>query len=137
MKRLSLIILIYVVMGLTSGCGSIESGSNSEPAKSVYQRITAEQAKAMMDDGNPYVLLDVRTEEEYRDGHIEGALLIPDYEIKDRVEAELPDKSARILIYCRSGNRSASAARAMIDMGYTGVYDFGGINGWPYGTVGE
>jgi len=90
----------------------------------------------MMDEGNPFILLDVRTDEEFAEKRIDGAILIPDYEIEDRVLTELPDREALILIYCRSGNRSASAARKMIDMGYTNVYDFGGINDWPYDTVG-
>jgi rhodanese-related sulfurtransferase len=80
-------------------------------------------------------LLDVRTSEEYKEKRIEGAVLIPDYEINDRAAAALPDKDAAILIYCRSGRRSASVAHELIEMGYTNVYDFGGINDWPYETV--
>ncbi len=100
-----------------------------------YRKITAEQAKAIIDGGEDYILLDVRTVEEWTENRIEGALLIPDYEISERAEDELPDKSASILIYCRSGRRSADAANTLVDMGYINVYDFGGISDWPYETV--
>jgi len=100
-----------------------------------YRRITAEDARRMMEEAEDFILLDVRTEEEYKQQRIDGAVLIPDYEIADRAEAELPDKSALILIYCRSGRRSADSARELIGMGYTNVYDFGGIIDWPYETV--
>jgi rhodanese-related sulfurtransferase len=89
----------------------------------------------MMDDGSPYVLLDVRTPEEYAESHIDGAVLIPDTEIADRADAELIHKDARIYVYCRTGVRSASATKILVDMGYTNVYDIGGIVDWPYGTV--
>ena len=89
----------------------------------------------MMDSGEPYILLDVRTEEEYVAKRINGALLIPDTAISERATAELPDKFARILVYCRSGRRSARAANMLVRMGYKQVYDFGGINDWPYATV--
>jgi len=109
-----------------------EPGSRGTAA---YQKITAGKAKEMMDSGDPYILLDVRTEAEYAAKRIEGALLIPNYAISKRVATELPDKSALILVYCRSGRRSANAARQLIQMGYNNVYDFGGINDWPFGTV--
>jgi len=102
----------------------------------VYQKISANDAKQIMDSGEEYILLDVRTEEEFAEGHIKGAILIPDYELADRAETELPNKDARILIYCRSGRRSANAANALIELGYTNVYDFGGIIDWPFETVG-
>jgi len=132
MKQLTLIMFLYLIAGLSSGC---EGRSREIASKSGYQKITAGQAKAIMDDGNPYMLVDVRTKSEYAAQHIKGALLIPNNEIKARAETELPDKNARILVYCRSGNRSASAARTLIDLGYTNVNDFGGIINWPYGTT--
>ena len=88
-----------------------------------------------MDSGKPFVLLDVRTEGEYAVKRIDGARLIPDYAIRERAAAELQDKSALILVYCRSGRRSANAAHELIRMGYTNVYDFGGLNGWQFETV--
>jgi len=88
-----------------------------------------------MCDTDGYILLDVRTDEEYNAEHIEGAVLIPDYEIGSRAETDLPDKTALVLVYCRSGRRSANAANELIGMGYTSIYDFGGIIDWPYDTV--
>ena len=100
-----------------------------------YHKIPAEEAKAMMDGDEPYILLDVRTEAEFAEGHIEGAVLIPDFEIADRAPEELPELDGVILVYCRSGRRSAGAAYALVAMGYTNVFDFGGILDWPYETV--
>ena len=115
----------------SAGAGGATEG-NQAP---VYRRITAEEAHEMMAQSASYVLLDVRTEEEYREKRIDGATLIPNDEIKSRAAAELPDKGQLILIYCRSGNRSASAAKALVELGYSNVYDFGGIGDWLYGTV--
>ena len=100
----------------------------------MYNKITAEEAKEMIDT-QEVIILDVRTQEEFKEKHIEGALLIPDYELANVAKSKLPDKNKKILVYCRSGNRSKSAARLLIDMGYTDVYDFGGIINWPYETV--
>ena len=88
----------------------------------------------MMQEENIYILLDVRTTGEFNERHIEGAVLIPDNEISDRAAEELPDKNILILVYCRSGRRSEAAARELVDMGYTNVYDFGGIIDWPFET---
>ena len=88
-----------------------------------------------MNSGDELIILDVRTKEEYAEAHIPGAILIPNEEIIDTPPVELPDMDAEILIYCRSGNRSAKAAKKLADMGYTNLYDFGGINDWSYETV--
>ena len=96
------------------------------------RRITASQARARMQSYPDAIILDVRTQQEFDTGHIPGAILLPDYAIEAQAPYVLPDKDAMILIYCRSGNRSASAARLLVSMGYTNVYDFGGINSWPY-----
>ena len=89
----------------------------------------------MMNELTDYILLDVRTAEEFREIRIAGAVLIPDNEIRGRAAAELSDKNAVILVYCRSGRRSANAAYELIGMGYKNVYDFGGIIDWPYSTI--
>lgn len=102
--------------------------------KAEYRKISAEEAKAMMDAGNVTVL-DVRTASEYAEGHIKNAILLPDTDINSKAHAVLPDKQAKILVYCRSGRRSELAARALVQMGYINVYDFGGIIDWPYETV--
>ena len=99
-----------------------------------YQKITPEAAKEMMDNGNA-TILDVRTEAEFAAAHIENALLIPDTDIRERAPGLLPDKKQVILVYCRTGRRSEQAARALMELGYTRVYDFGGIVDWPYGTI--
>jgi len=88
-----------------------------------------------MIDNEDVIILDVRTEEEFRQGHIEGAILIPDYDLDKLAGEKLPDKDATILIYCRSGNRSKLASHFLIGMGYQNVYDFGGILDWRYGEV--
>jgi rhodanese-related sulfurtransferase len=85
--------------------------------------------------GDPAILLDVRTPAEFAEKHIPGALLIPNETIGDTPPPELTDLNAEILIYCRSGSRSRQAAEKLIAMGYTAVYDFGGIASWPYETV--
>ena len=96
--------------------------------------ITAEEAKKLMDSESGYVILDVRTEQEYAEGQIPGAILIPDYEISEKAEAVLTDKDQLILVYCRSGRRSKNAAAQLEEMGYTRIREFGGILDWPYET---
>ncbi|MDR2491882.1 MAG: rhodanese-like domain-containing protein [Coriobacteriales bacterium] len=100
-----------------------------------YQKITAEDAKKMMDSGEPFILLDVRTEKEFQEKHINGAVLIPHDEIMRRAGSELSDKDALILLYCRSGRKSKFVAEGLLELGYSRVYDFGGILNWPYETV--
>ncbi|WRS28190.1 rhodanese-like domain-containing protein [Oscillospiraceae bacterium MB08-C2-2] len=100
-----------------------------------YRKLSASEAKKMLDENPDVFLLDVRTEEEYQESHIKGAVLIPYDQLSDRAEAELPEKEAVILLYCRSGNRSKTAADTLLSMGYTNVYDFGGILSYPYETV--
>ena len=97
--------------------------------------ITAKQAKEIMDSGEQCVILDVREADEYTDGHIEGAIQLSYTEIETRAEQVLTDKDKLILVYCRSGRRSAIAAQALAELGYTNVKDFGGIIDWPYETV--
>ena len=94
--------------------------------------ITAEEAKEFMDSTEDYVLLDVREEDEFAEGHLEGAILIPYESIEERAEEELPDKGQLILVYCRSGNRSKKAAEILVELGYTNIKEFGGIIDWPY-----
>ena len=97
-----------------------------------YQQITQEAAKEMMDT-QEVLVLDVREQHEYDSGHIPGAVLLPVGTItKDTAAAVIDDLDAVVLVYCRSGNRSKTASQALIDLGYTKVYEFGGINDWPY-----
>lgn len=121
-------------------CGkSGESGASESTAIKVkqnsYEQITQEEAKRLMDTEKDYIIIDARTEEEFREGHIEGAILIPEYEIGKRAEKELPQKDQLILVYCRSGRRSKIASQALADSGYTNVKEFGGIIDWEYEIV--
>lgn len=107
--------------------------------KGKYYELDQADAKQWMDAMKPgeYVLLDVRMKEEYQAGHIEGALLIPDFELQNEMEQKLPDKTMPIFVYCRSGYRSKKAAKLLADAGYKKVYEFGGIMDWKYGTVSD
>ena len=100
--------------------------------ENTYQQITQEEAKDMMDAGD-VVVLDVREQSEFDAGHIPGAVLLPvDTITKDTAAAVIPELDSVVLVYCRSGNRSKTASQALADLGYTNVYEFGGINDWPY-----
>ena len=100
--------------------------------ESSYQQITQEAAKEMMDT-QEVVILDVREQHEYDSGHIPGAVLLPVGTItEDTAAAVIDDPDTVVLVYCRSGNRSKTASQALADLGYTNVYEFGGINDWPY-----
>ena len=121
MRKRSFTLLLALVLLLTA-CAQAAS----------YEQITQEEAKQIMDTTNGYILLDTRTQEEYDQSHIPGALLIPHTEIAQRAADELPDKDQVILVYCRSGNRSKQASEALAELGYTNVKEFGGINTWPY-----
>jgi len=98
-------------------------------------KISPQEAHRIMEEGGKYVLLDVRTQEEYRQAHIKGAKLIPVDDLISRAAKELPDKNARILVYCQSGARAGNAVKMLGRMGYTDVCSFGGIMNWPYETV--
>ena len=100
--------------------------------EAVYVNITAEEAKQIMDSEEGYVILDVRTQEEYDQGHIPGAILIPDTEVEVTAEDVLTDKDQLILVYCRSGRRSKLASEILVELGYTNIKEFGGIIDWPY-----
>lgn len=130
MKRF--LIILFVITIILTGCNVDNNKTGSE--NTTYKKISAEDAKEII-DGEDVIILDVRTQEEYDTGHIKNAVLLPVTDIKDKAGEILPDKNAKILVYCRSGNRSATAAKELINMGYTNVYDFGGINSWPYEIV--
>ena len=125
MKKL--VFLLLAVMLLTA-CG--QDKVNDQGA--VYVNITAEEAKQIMDSEEGYIILDVRTQEEYDQGHIPGAIVISHEEITEKAEDVLTDKDQLILVYCRSGRRSKIAAEALVELGYTNIKEFGGIIDWPY-----
>lgn len=111
-----------------------ETVSESEEAPMAeYRLISPEEAFEMMN--GDVLILDVRTQEEYDSGHIQDAVLLPVDDILNGNLEMLPDLNQTILVYCRSGNRSGTASRALVEAGYTGIYDFGGINDWPYDIV--
>ncbi len=124
-RRIVSIIAALVFLLAVSGCSVPEEGSD-------YMNISQKKAKEMMENLEEFVLLDARTEEEFSEGHIPGAVLIPHYEVSEKAEEQIPEKDIPVFVYCRSGNRSKVAAEALVSLGYSEVYEFGGINTWPY-----
>lgn len=125
MKKLIFLLLAVVLL---TACG--QDKENDQGA--IYVNITAEEAKQIMDSEEGYIILDVRTQEEYDQGHIPGAIVISHEEIAEKAEEVLTDKNQLILVYCRSGRRSKLAAEALVELGYTNIKEFGGIIDWPY-----
>ncbi len=144
MKKVLCIISILLCILLTA-CGNDSSigiiGGADGPTsiivsekgeKAMYEQITAEEAKKIMDSGEEHIILDTREQDEFDEGHIPGAILIPYTEIENKAEEMLPDKDKLILVYCRSGRRSKIAAESLSKLGYTNVKEFGGIIDWSY-----
>ena len=132
MKFLFSILSLLFIIPLITGCST-----DHEYVEKTYNTIEPEEAKEMMTDDENVIILDVREKDEYDEGHIEGALLLSNNDITFKAEEVLPDKSATILVYCRSGNRSAQASQKLAELDYTNVYDFGGVLDWPYELVTE
>ena len=141
-KRLILGLALCAILVL-SACGaaggSAPSGGSAQsagsaPSAGTVTKIAAKDAYERIGSGEELVLLDVRTAEEYAQAHIPGAILLPNEDIGTARPAQLPVLDTEILVYCRSGNRSAQAAEKLAKMGYTNVYDLGGIKDWPYET---
>ena len=120
--RVATAVVAALMAALLAACGA-----SSKPS---YRQITADEAAQLMQEETGFVLLDVRTQEEYASGHIPGAICIPNETIGSEEIPELPDKDQLILVYCRSGNRSKQASQKLAEQGYTNVVEFGGINGW-------
>jgi rhodanese-related sulfurtransferase len=143
-------VMIFLAVGIV-GCGNAQNDDSDNTASAettasdealteastegtptvTVNTIDGEKAMDMMASGDPYTLVDVRTQAEYDDGHIEGALLLPIDQLETLATEQLSDKDAIILVYCRSGNRSAQASALLVELGYTNVFDFGGIIDWP------
>jgi len=128
MKKYRFIIFAVLVLALTGCAGS--SGNS-------YTQISMDEAIEMMETEENYIILDVRTKEEFDAGHIEGAINIANEVIHQDQSENLPDKEQLILVYCRSGNRSKQASEKLVKQGYTNVYEFGGIIDWPGDVVVE
>ena len=117
-----------------TACGG--GGTTTEEGEKImYQQITQEEAKKIMDSGEEHIVLDVREQDEFDEGHIPNAILIPYTEIDAKAEGILTDKDAQILVYCRSGRRSKIAAESLANLGYANVKEFGGIIDWEYEIV--
>ena len=133
--RRPLIMLMMSALAVLTACGRpFQVMDRDGMVRNSYQRITQEEAARMMEEEDSYIILDVRTREEFESGHIPGAVCLPNEDIDlDRPEdltEVLPDRGQIILVYCRSGNRSRQASQKLADSGYTSVYEFGGINDW-------
>jgi phage shock protein E len=128
-RDMKTIMKLCILLGLSvlgfAGCGQAE-----EKNAASYQSITQEEAKEIMASDEDYIIVDVRTTEEYDTGHIPGAICIPNESIGNEEITQLPDKEQVILVYCRSGNRSRQASDKLAKMGYTNIREFGGINDW-------
>ncbi len=125
MKKITIIMLILTCVSLFCACSSISENSEND-----YIQITQSEAAELMKTENGYIILDVRTQEEFRQGHIPNAICIPNESITNKEIPQLPDKDQLILVYCRSGNRSKTASQKLANIGYTNVREFGGINNW-------
>lgn len=121
----ALLILLFI-----GGCSLRGQVLDGDGMVNSYKQISQEEAAQMMEEDDGHVILDVRTQEEYDEGHIPGAICIPNEEITDTKPELLPDVDQVILIYCRSGRRSKEAAEKLFNMGYTHIYEFGGIIDW-------
>ena len=126
--------LMILCISTISACNSKTEKKNHilQPKDSNINSVSPEQAKKMMDSSSDFIILDVRTKDEYNDFHIKDAINIPDMEIRLRAEDIIPNKDKLIFVYCRSGRRSKIASKDLVDMGYTNIVEFGGIVNWPY-----
>ena len=119
------------------GCGMQKLDGDGMVYKPAYVSISQDEAKLMMKDDNGHIIVDVRRADEYAQGHIPGAILIPNESITNTPPEELPDKNQIVLVYCRTGRRSKEASQKLADMGYVNVYEFGGIEDWTGEIVTE
>lgn len=139
MRKRFCFLLLTAAAILLAGCSSSGQVMDGDDMirQAAYTQITPEEALEMMDRDDGHVVVDVRRQDEYDAGHIPGAILIPNESIGSDSPEELPDRDQVILIYCRTGNRSKQAAQKLAEMGYTNIYEFGGINTWPGELVTE
>ena len=126
------LILLFLSVVLLTACG--QGAQKDQKQEAVYMNITAQEAKEIMDTRTGYIILDTREQEEYDEGHIPGAILIPYTQIGEKAPQMLPDKDQLLLVYCRSGRRSKIASETLVELGYTNIMEFGGIIDWPYET---
>jgi phage shock protein E len=147
-RKAAVLCLIALATFAFSACGMAEpmgkpmekpaasaSTNQGATAGAQYHKISPQEAKDRMEKNAKVIILDVRTKGEYTEGHIKNAINVPNESITTQQPQELPDKNAEILVYCHSGNRSRQASEKLVKMGYTKIYDFGGVNTWTYGLV--
>ena len=137
LKRMTGYVVSVFLCVMLCACGQVnqieaphEQEVKETKVQMSYEQITQDEAKTLMAESENYVILDVRTEAEYAEGHIPGAICVPNETIGDNMPEELPDKDQLILVYCRSGNRSKQASEKLAKLGYTNIKEFGGINTW-------
>ncbi len=135
--RKAIVIIAAAVLLLLTACSSGGRVMDGEDMVRSYKQISQDEAKKMMEQDDGHVIVDVRRPDEFAAGHIPGAICIPNESIGSEQPEELPDPDQVILVYCRSGNRSKQAAQKLFDMGYTSVYEFGGIIDWTGEVVTE
>ena len=134
MKK-KLILVFTLLLVFTAGCSTSGPAADTEKSSQTFRQISQEEAKEMMAKDDGHVVGDVRRQDEYDAGHIPGAILIPNESIGCDSPEALPDYAQIILIYCRTGNRSKQAAQKLAGMGYTNIYEFGGITTWTGDVV--
>ena len=135
---LELLLVLLALILILSGCSASEDSTDGK--RSSWEQISMEDAMDLMDSEERYIILDVRRADEFVSGHVPGAVNLANEIIGEddaAVEAALPDKDQLILVYCRSGNRSKQASEKLVELGYTNIVEFGGINDWPGETVSE
>lgn len=130
MRRYVWIFMLAFMVTCFVGCEEKNTSVSTESQNS-YIQIQMDEAIMMMEEETDYIILDVRTPEEFAEKHISGAVNVPNESIGTEEIKELPNKDQLILVYCRSGNRSKQASEKLVALGYTNVYEFGGINDWP------
>lgn len=134
MKRYLIPLALLPVLALAA-CSAASTSQATNAPESAYRKITAEDTKALIDGGDEVVIVDVRTQAEYDEGHIPSAILVSNETISDSQPDALPDLDAKLIVYCRTGVRSKAASEKLVRIGYTDINDMGGIRDWPYDTI--
>lgn len=124
------ILPIILTLLLLGGCASTNNITQDNSKDLTYKQISMNEAVELMERETNYIILDVRRPDEFAAGHIPNAINVPNDNIGDDEIAALPDKEQLILVYCRSGNRSKQASEKLVELGYTNIVEFGGINDW-------
>ncbi|WHH61486.1 rhodanese-like domain-containing protein [Petroclostridium sp. X23] len=134
MNRITVLFMVVIMSASFVACANkgLNTGNKSTQNSNKYQKISPSEAKQRLEEEEGIILLDVRTEEEYQEKHIPQSVLIPLEILEKEMQDKIPDKNTVIFVYCRSGRRSANASEILVSLGYTNIYDLGGIQDWPY-----